>query len=106
MPFLYGFFCVWAFWNPFLKTDQIPMAIVNRDANLCVIYKPKNDKDQSIANATEVRYLTTKDEATCLATLNKMRLPAIQVLVIMGLWDHIIMIRKIIMFKLTLVVLL
>ncbi|WP_241208171.1 ABC transporter [Spiroplasma melliferum] len=71
MPFLYGFFCVWAFWNPFLKTDQIPMAIVNRDANLCVIYKPKNDKDQSIANATEVRYLTTKDEATCLATVKE-----------------------------------
>ncbi|WP_233485555.1 hypothetical protein [Spiroplasma sp. ChiS] len=71
VPFLYGFFCVWAFWNPLLKTDQIPMAIVNRDANLCVIYKPKNDKDQSIANATEVRYLTTKDKATCLATVKE-----------------------------------
>ncbi len=47
------------------------MAIVNRDANLCVIYKPKNDKDQSIANATEVRYLTAKDETTCLATVKE-----------------------------------
>ncbi|WP_425380072.1 ABC transporter [Spiroplasma endosymbiont of Stenodema calcarata] len=67
VPFLYGFFCVWAFWKPFLKTNQIPMAIVNHDASLCVIYKPKDDKDQSIANGTDVHYVNMNDEASCRA---------------------------------------
>lgn len=69
VPFLYGFFCVWAFWNPFLKTDQIPMAIVNHDANLCVIYKPKSDTDKSIANGTDIHYVNANDATSCNAAV-------------------------------------
>ncbi|WP_338965095.1 MULTISPECIES: hypothetical protein [unclassified Spiroplasma] len=39
MTFIYGFFYIWAFFNPYQNLRRIPMAIVNQDANVCMIYK-------------------------------------------------------------------
>ncbi|WFG96460.1 hypothetical protein M1771_00120 [Spiroplasma citri] len=41
-PFLYGFICCWAFWNPLTKIDNIPMAIVDNDRPPCIAYVVQN----------------------------------------------------------------
>ncbi|WP_338990515.1 hypothetical protein [Spiroplasma endosymbiont of Seladonia tumulorum] len=42
VPFLYGFICCWAFWNPLTKIGNIPMASVTNNKfyiNGSVAYK-------------------------------------------------------------------
>ncbi|WP_424526573.1 hypothetical protein [Spiroplasma endosymbiont of Glossina fuscipes fuscipes] len=41
VPFLYGFICAWAFWNPLAKIGSIPMVIVDNDNPPCVAYAVK-----------------------------------------------------------------
>ncbi|AGM25624.1 putative ABC transporter [Spiroplasma syrphidicola EA-1] len=66
VPFLYGFFCLWAFWNPFINVNKIPMAIASQDANQCIVYKPASDTDQTIANGTEFEYYSVENQGVCL----------------------------------------
>lgn len=46
IPFFSGFFTVWAFWNPIENLNKIPMAIVNNDRDVCIVY------DYHLANYT------------------------------------------------------
>lgn len=38
IPFFSGFFTIWAFWNPVENLNKIPMAIVNNDRDVCIVY--------------------------------------------------------------------
>ncbi len=44
VPFLYGFICIWAFWNPIPQIGAAPMAIVNQDQSQVMITFHNKDK--------------------------------------------------------------
>lgn len=42
IPFLYGFVCIWAFWNPIENLGNAPMAIVNQSKPVTLVMGTKN----------------------------------------------------------------
>ncbi|RUO86826.1 ABC transporter [Spiroplasma endosymbiont of Megaselia nigra] len=78
MTFIYGFFYIWAFFNPYQNLQRIPMAIVNQDANVCMIYKddknlpPSTDGTDSLLNAEAVSFDYTVHNQTDCTTQAKM----------------------------------
>lgn len=72
MTFIYGFFYIWAFFNPYQNLQRIPMAIVNQDANVCMIYKddknlpPSTDGTDSLLNAEAISFdYTVHNQTDC-----------------------------------------
>ncbi|WP_368486755.1 ABC transporter permease [Spiroplasma sp. DGKH1] len=62
ITFIYGFFYIWAFFDPYSNLQRIPMAIINQDDNVCMIYKNDNDPTAtgphttSLLNAQSIDY--------------------------------------------------
>lgn len=67
VPFLYGFICCWAFWNPLTKIGNIPMAIVDNDRPPCIAYvvqKQGTDENNLLTSPT-VEYFNSDTLAVC-----------------------------------------
>ncbi len=61
IPFLYGFICIWAFWNPIPQIGAAPMALVNQDKSQVMVtfnHEDKTTKKDQIGFAG-VDYYTT-----------------------------------------------
>ncbi|WHQ37128.1 ABC transporter permease [Spiroplasma sp. SV19] len=67
VPFLYGFICSWAFWNPLTKIGSIPMAIVDNDNPPCVAYavKKTGTDENNLLTSPFVEYLHVNNASTC-----------------------------------------
>ncbi|UNF61258.1 hypothetical protein [Spiroplasma poulsonii] len=67
VPFLYGFICAWAFWNPLAKIGSIPMAIVDNDNPPCVAYvvKKTGADENNLLTSPFVEYLYVNTVAEC-----------------------------------------
>ncbi|WP_425380071.1 ABC transporter permease [Spiroplasma endosymbiont of Stenodema calcarata] len=67
VPFLYGFICSSAFWNPLTQIGNIPMAIVDNDNPPCVAYAVKKSgaDENNLLTSPFVEYLHVNDATVC-----------------------------------------
>lgn len=57
MPLMYGALYLWAFWNPFSKVDQVPVALVNDDKPVVVDGNTVAAGDQVVEGLIESKQL-------------------------------------------------
>ncbi|AGM24614.1 ABC transporter permease [Spiroplasma chrysopicola] len=67
IPFLYGFICSWAFWDPLASVSNIPLAIVNKDDAPCINYvvKKNGPDEQNLLTSPKINYSNTQSAAGC-----------------------------------------
>ena len=57
MPLLYSALYLWAFWNPFAKVNQLPVAFVNSDRGTVVDGKPLNAGEKVVEGLKDVEQI-------------------------------------------------